>query len=92
MKPDKLISNNTINHNSNSILENSSIKSENNHTFDSSIRNTVNQQNAPSTSSNHNWDKIKCLRTSPHMYLWRKQWNWMSSTILFKQNKIVWNI
>ncbi|WP_252319821.1 hypothetical protein [Spiroplasma endosymbiont of Lariophagus distinguendus] len=31
-------------------------------------------------------------RTSPHMYLWRKQWNWMSSTILFKQNKIVWNI
>ncbi|WP_252319411.1 hypothetical protein [Spiroplasma endosymbiont of Lariophagus distinguendus] len=34
----------------------------------------------------------KEIRTSPHMYLWRKQWNWMSSTILFKQNKIVWNI
>ncbi|WP_342254052.1 hypothetical protein [Spiroplasma endosymbiont of Zeiraphera isertana] len=31
-------------------------------------------------------------RTSPHMYLWRKQWNWMSSTIYFKQKKIVWNI
>ncbi|WP_286642522.1 hypothetical protein [Spiroplasma ixodetis] len=29
------------------------------------------------------------LRTSPHMYLWRKQWNWMSSTMLFKQNRIV---
>ncbi|WP_286641556.1 hypothetical protein [Spiroplasma ixodetis] len=28
-------------------------------------------------------------RTSPHMYLWRKQWNWMSSTMLFKQNRIV---
>ncbi|WP_286641808.1 hypothetical protein [Spiroplasma ixodetis] len=37
---------------------------------------------------------VKCLlyiklRTSPHMYLWRKQWNWMSSTMLFKQNRIV---
>ncbi|WP_286641210.1 hypothetical protein [Spiroplasma ixodetis] len=32
--------------------------------------------------------KIK-YRTSPHMYLWRKQWNWMSSTMLFKQNSIV---
>ncbi|WP_342252872.1 transposase family protein [Spiroplasma endosymbiont of Zeiraphera isertana] len=31
-------------------------------------------------------------RTSPRMYLWRKQWNWMSSTIYFKQKKIVWNI
>ncbi|WP_286642487.1 hypothetical protein [Spiroplasma ixodetis] len=31
----------------------------------------------------------KILRTSPHMYLWRKQWNWMSSTMLFKQNRIV---
>ncbi|WJG70639.1 hypothetical protein [Spiroplasma ixodetis] len=29
------------------------------------------------------------IRTSPHMYLWRKQWNWMSSTMLFKQNRIV---
>ncbi|WP_286642286.1 hypothetical protein [Spiroplasma ixodetis] len=29
------------------------------------------------------------FRTSPHMYLWRKQWNWMSSTMLFKQNRIV---
>ncbi|WP_286641374.1 hypothetical protein [Spiroplasma ixodetis] len=28
-------------------------------------------------------------RTSPHIYLWRKQWNWMSSTMLFKQNRIV---
>ncbi|WP_286641133.1 hypothetical protein [Spiroplasma ixodetis] len=28
-------------------------------------------------------------RASPHMYLWRKQWNWMSSTMLFKQNRIV---
>ncbi|WP_286640577.1 hypothetical protein [Spiroplasma ixodetis] len=33
-------------------------------------------------------DLIK-KRTSPHMYLWRKQWNWMSSTMLFKQNRIV---
>nr|WP_252319405.1 transposase [Spiroplasma endosymbiont of Lariophagus distinguendus] len=40
-------------------------------------------------SFENKWNK---QRTSPHMYLWRKQWNWMSSTILFKQNKIVWNI
>ncbi|WP_286641677.1 hypothetical protein [Spiroplasma ixodetis] len=33
--------------------------------------------------------KIIILRTSPHIYLWRKQWNWMSSTMLFKQNRIV---
>ncbi|WP_286640998.1 hypothetical protein [Spiroplasma ixodetis] len=33
--------------------------------------------------------KILNYRTSPHMYLWRKQWNWMSSTMLFKQNRIV---
>ncbi|WP_286641861.1 hypothetical protein [Spiroplasma ixodetis] len=33
--------------------------------------------------------EININRTSPHMYLWRKQWNWMSSTMLFKQNRIV---
>ncbi|MBP1526129.1 MAG: hypothetical protein H9Q65_05015 [Spiroplasma ixodetis] len=58
---DELISNNTTNHNSNSILENSSFESLNPNNFDSSIRNTVNQQNPPSTSSNHNWNKVKCL-------------------------------
>ncbi|WP_286640660.1 hypothetical protein [Spiroplasma ixodetis] len=35
------------------------------------------------------WTIIINFRTSPHMYLWRKQWNWMSSTMLFKQNRIV---
>ncbi|WJG70367.1 hypothetical protein [Spiroplasma ixodetis] len=35
------------------------------------------------------FNEIKNKRTSPHMYLWRKQWNWMSSTMLFKQNRIV---
>ncbi|WP_286641801.1 hypothetical protein [Spiroplasma ixodetis] len=34
------------------------------------------------------WNEIN-KRTSPHMYLSRKQWNWMSSTMLFKQNRIV---
>ncbi|BDT04338.1 hypothetical protein [Spiroplasma ixodetis] len=64
MKPDKLISNNKINHNSNSILENSSIESENNQNFDSSIRNTINHLNQqPSTSLNNNWNKVKCLLT-----------------------------
>ncbi|WP_342254126.1 hypothetical protein [Spiroplasma endosymbiont of Zeiraphera isertana] len=63
-KLDEIISNETINHNSNSILENSIIKSKNNHNFDSSIRNTINQQEQlPSTSSNHNWNKVKCLLT-----------------------------
>ncbi|WP_174480305.1 hypothetical protein [Spiroplasma endosymbiont of Danaus chrysippus] len=63
--PEKLISSNkTINHNSNSILKNSSIESENNHNFDSSIRNTVNNQDTqPSIISNHNWNKVKCLFT-----------------------------
>ncbi|WP_375317902.1 hypothetical protein [Spiroplasma endosymbiont of Virgichneumon dumeticola] len=32
------------------------------------------------------------LRTSPHMYLWRKQWNWMSSIILFKLKNNVLHI
>jgi len=59
--PDKLISNNKINHKSNSVLENSSIESLNPSNFDSSIRNTVNQFNETSTSSNHNWNKVKCL-------------------------------
>ncbi|BDT03553.1 class I SAM-dependent methyltransferase [Spiroplasma ixodetis] len=31
-------------------------------------------------------------RTSPHMYLWRKQWNWMSSIILFKLKNNVLHI
>lgn len=65
MKPNKLISNNRINHNSSSILENSNIESENKNNFDSSIRNTINNQDPlPSTSSNHNWNKVKCLLTT----------------------------
>ncbi|BDT03968.1 hypothetical protein [Spiroplasma ixodetis] len=32
------------------------------------------------------------IRTSPHMYLWRKQWNWMSSIILFKLKNNVLHI
>ncbi|WP_339048799.1 IS3 family transposase [Spiroplasma endosymbiont of Colias croceus] len=31
-------------------------------------------------------------RTSPHMYLWRKQWNWMSLIILFKLKNNVLHI
>ncbi|WP_375318222.1 hypothetical protein [Spiroplasma endosymbiont of Virgichneumon dumeticola] len=31
-------------------------------------------------------------RTSPRMYLWRKQWNWMSSIILFKLKNNVLHI
>ncbi|BDT03513.1 hypothetical protein [Spiroplasma ixodetis] len=34
----------------------------------------------------------KEIRTSPHMYLWRKQWNWMSSIILFKLKNNVLHI
>lgn len=64
MKPDKIISNETLNHNSNNISENLNIESENNKDFDSSIRNTVNNQDPQSsTSSNHNWNKVKCLLT-----------------------------
>ncbi|WP_375317409.1 hypothetical protein [Spiroplasma endosymbiont of Virgichneumon dumeticola] len=37
-------------------------------------------------------NRIKKLRTSPHMYLWRKQWNWMSSIILFKLKNNVLHI
>ncbi|WP_342218589.1 hypothetical protein [Spiroplasma endosymbiont of Amphimallon solstitiale] len=56
--PDQLISSETINQNSN-------IESVNNQNFDSSIRNTVNQQEQlPSTTSNHNWNKVKCLLTT----------------------------
>ncbi len=63
--PDKLISNNKINHNSNNVLENSNIESLNPSNFDSSIRNTVNQQEPQTpTSSNHNWNKVKCLLTT----------------------------
>ncbi|WP_252320932.1 bZIP transcription factor [Spiroplasma endosymbiont of Lariophagus distinguendus] len=63
--PDQLINKNIINHNSNSSLETSIIESKNNQNFDSSIRNTVNQQMPkPSTSSNHNWNKVKCLLTT----------------------------
>lgn len=62
--PEKLISNNTTNHNSNSILKNSSVKPLNPNNFDSSIRNTVNQSNEKLTSSNHNWNKVKCLLTT----------------------------
>ncbi|WP_281748975.1 hypothetical protein [Spiroplasma ixodetis] len=36
--------------------------------------------------------KQNLLRTSPHMYLWRKQWNWMSSIILFKLKNNVLHI
>ncbi|WDA54999.1 MAG: hypothetical protein PPFGHCPK_01480 (plasmid) [Spiroplasma endosymbiont of Drosophila atripex] len=57
--PDKLISNNKINHKSNNVLENSSIESLNPSNFDSSIRNTVNQQEQSSTISKSNWDKVK---------------------------------
>ncbi|WP_375318200.1 SGNH/GDSL hydrolase family protein [Spiroplasma endosymbiont of Virgichneumon dumeticola] len=32
------------------------------------------------------------FRTSPHIYLWRKQWNWMSSIILFKLKNNVLHI
>lgn len=63
MKPDKLISNNKANDNSNIIIQNSNIESENNLNFDSSIRNTVNQFSEASTNSNHNWNKVKCLLT-----------------------------
>ncbi|WP_375317511.1 hypothetical protein [Spiroplasma endosymbiont of Virgichneumon dumeticola] len=34
----------------------------------------------------------KFKRTSPNMYLWRKQWNWMSSIILFKLKNNVLHI
>ncbi|WP_252319133.1 hypothetical protein [Spiroplasma endosymbiont of Lariophagus distinguendus] len=63
--PDQLMTNNTtIDHNSNSLLENSSIESENNQNFDSFIKNTVNHQDPqPSTNWNHNWNKVKCLLT-----------------------------
>ncbi|WP_342273154.1 hypothetical protein [Spiroplasma endosymbiont of Acasis viretata] len=58
------LSNNIINHNLNNISENLDIKSENNQNFDSSIRNTVNQQEQLlATTSNHNWNKVKCLLT-----------------------------
>ncbi|MBP1525347.1 MAG: hypothetical protein H9Q67_02385, partial [Spiroplasma ixodetis] len=59
--PNQLINNHITNHNSNSILENSSVEQVNPNNFDSSIRNTVNQSNEVSTSSNHNWNKVKCL-------------------------------
>ncbi|WP_281749614.1 hypothetical protein [Spiroplasma ixodetis] len=35
---------------------------------------------------------VNIFRTSPHMYLWRKQWNWMSSIILFKLKNNVLHI
>ncbi|WP_339046719.1 hypothetical protein [Spiroplasma endosymbiont of Colias croceus] len=57
------IPNQLINSNSNSILKNSNI--ENNQNFDSSIRNTINNQNQqPSTISRNNWNKLKCLLTT----------------------------
>lgn len=63
--PKELINDETINHNSNNILENSSIESENNQNFDSSIRNTVNNQDSQLlTSSIKNWNKVKCLLTT----------------------------
>ncbi|WP_353305725.1 hypothetical protein [Spiroplasma ixodetis] len=62
--PDKLISNNKINHKSNNVLENSSIESLNPSNFDSSIRNTVNQQEQSSTISKSNWNKVKGLLTT----------------------------
>lgn len=50
--PDELISNNTLNNNSNSLLKNLIIESENKNNFDSSIKNTVNhQEQQPSTST-----------------------------------------
>lgn len=61
--PNKLISNETLNHNSNNISKNLNIKSENNHNFDSSIRNTVNQQEQLPKTSKNNWNKVKCLLT-----------------------------
>ncbi|BET39621.1 hypothetical protein [Spiroplasma ixodetis] len=48
---EELINNNAINHNSNSLLENLSIQLENNQDFDSSIRNTVNQQELQSSTN-----------------------------------------
>jgi len=62
--PNQLINNHITNHNSNSILENSSVEPENNQNFDSSVRDTINQSNEASTSSNHNWNKVKCLLTT----------------------------
>ena len=65
MKPDKLISNNRINHNSNSIFKNSSVELLKPDTFDKSIRNTVNNQELqPSTISKNNWNKVKYLLTT----------------------------
>ncbi|WP_252320408.1 hypothetical protein [Spiroplasma endosymbiont of Lariophagus distinguendus] len=60
----KLISNNKINHKSNSFLKNSSVEQLNPNNFDSSIRNTVNNQELqPSTISANTWNKVKCLFT-----------------------------
>ncbi|WP_339046216.1 hypothetical protein [Spiroplasma endosymbiont of Colias croceus] len=60
----ELISNNTINHNPNNLLENLTIESESNQNFDWFIRNRVNNQDSqPLTTSNHNWNKVKCLFT-----------------------------
>ncbi|WP_425382330.1 hypothetical protein [Spiroplasma endosymbiont of Melieria omissa] len=62
--PDQLINKNIINHNLNNISQNLNIESENNQNFDSSIRNTVNNQDSqPLTSSIKNWNKVKCLLT-----------------------------
>ncbi|WDA54869.1 MAG: hypothetical protein PPFGHCPK_01350 (plasmid) [Spiroplasma endosymbiont of Drosophila atripex] len=61
----ELISNNTINHNSNTILKNSNIETLKPDTFDKSIRNIINNQELQtSTTSNHNWNKVKCLLTT----------------------------
>ncbi|WP_342273430.1 hypothetical protein [Spiroplasma endosymbiont of Acasis viretata] len=62
--PDQLINKNIINHNLNNISQNLNIESENQN-FDSSVRDTINQQEQqPSTSSNHNWNKVKRLLTT----------------------------
>ncbi|MBP1525904.1 MAG: hypothetical protein H9Q65_04445 [Spiroplasma ixodetis] len=62
--PYELINSKTIKHNSNNILESPIIESENKNNFDSSIRNTVNNQNQqPTTISKNDWNKVKCLFT-----------------------------
>ncbi|WJG70402.1 hypothetical protein [Spiroplasma ixodetis] len=74
-------------------------KIDKNNEFELQIENPINNLNRIEISGifgSGNYDLILVtdkqeinLRTSPHMYLWRKEWNWMSSTMLFKQNRIV---
>ncbi|WP_425289732.1 hypothetical protein [Spiroplasma endosymbiont of Notiophilus biguttatus] len=62
------------------------------------ISKKINFQQIVIVSDGIRWDmllvsiNILTNRTSPHMYLWREQWNWMSSTMLFKLNSNVLHI